>query len=464
MSQGKTKEQKLIEAITSRFLKSGSTFKNLSEILDAPITALKNISDKNARLLEEAGFITRISDLVELDPQEPFHSLLQGKGEIDDPIKFSMLKKNIIDRLVDRISPDLMKDMIIAARLISRAEKKQDFYIKEKKEQKILFLGLDNAGKTAIINIISGKINLSVLQKLKPTKRVARDKIVTKDLEIFIWDLGGQKEYRETYLKKENLEMFFLQTDMIVYVIDMQDPERFSQSFEYLREILHTLDYLDEDPFILFFLHKSDPDLIDDPEFQINLETIKDELLKLIEPFKFEYDAYPTSIYYLYSREAKFSSFIKGVLKDQKEADEVKKDPIKAMGEVLDTAMNLTVNLANAFQEELGKINQKFYMLEQRIYRMEQSLLDKIPGTKGAIPSQAPPSIVSPPQGPPSLHAGPPSMPPGISPPSPMGRAGGIDAVPQSMLSSKTRKTENQNIRTTMMDELKAIFAKKRIQ
>jgi len=52
----------------------------------------------------------------------------------------------------------------------------------------------------------------------------------------------------------------------------------------------------------------------------------------------------------MYSREAKFTGFIKGVLDEQKGIEEKKKDPVKAMGEILDTAMNLTVNLATRWR------------------------------------------------------------------------------------------------------------------
>ncbi|MHA1793027.1 MAG: ADP-ribosylation factor-like protein [Promethearchaeota archaeon] len=467
MSSEPSKEKQLVDAICKRFLKPGTTFSSIQEILNAPISSLKKISEKDAKLLEEAGFLSTLGELALLDPQNPFHSLLEGKGDVDDPIRYSMLKKNIIERLSKRIPVELMRDIIIAARLITRAKKKQDFYIKEKKEQKILFLGLDNAGKTAIINVLGGKINASFLSRLRPTKRVQREKLMTKDFEIFIWDLGGQKEYRDMYLKKDNLEMFFLQTDMIVYVIDMQEPGRFDESLNYLNEILHTLKYLNEDPFILFFLHKSDPDLISDPEFQINLETIKERLMDIISPFDFEYDAYPTSIYYLYSKEAKFSKFIKGVLDEQKVAEQTKKDPIKALGEVLDTAINLTVNLANMVETEFQKINDRFNWLENRMNQLQRAVgmsktgasvqkIPQIPTTpivSKEVPHQAilddVNALVSQTTG---LQA------------TPQDQQTVEVSTPQPMLSSSVKKTEHQNIRSTMMSELKAIFAKKKLE
>lgn len=457
MSQ-KSKEEVLAESVTKKFLKDGMAFKSVEEILNAPITVLKKVDEKIAHFLEEAGFITKVVELAALDPNKPFGSLLEGRGEVEDPIKFSLLKDRIIERLSEIVTKELMHDIIVAARLIQRAEKKKDFYIKDKKEQKIMFLGLDNAGKSAIINTISGKIDISTLKNLKPTKRVKREKLVTKNFTIYVWDMGGQKEYRDHYLKKDNLELFFLQVDMLVYVIDMQDPDRFQESFDYLKKILDTLNYLNEDPFILFFLHKSDPDIIEFPEFQGNLELIKDKLLEIIQPYEFEYDAYPTSIYYLYSREKGFSSFIKGVLDDQKVVAAEKKDPVKAMGQILDTSMNLTVNLANSVQQELHQINTKLNQIFTWMSQVEKVIKKHYPGELSAQvgPATGPPPVPS--SGQPSLLSGP----PGINPPPIMDGMVSDEAKP--MISSPEQKPRHIGVRTTMMDELKAIFAKKGMQ
>lgn len=448
MSEPPTKMQQLVDAIAKRFLKEDQAFTSIQEILEAPITALKKVNDKVAKLLEEAAFITKISDLAELDPANPFESMMQGKGDVEDPIKFSMLKENIINRLTEIISIELMRDIIVAAHLISRAEKKQEFYLKPKKEQKIMFLGLDNAGKTAIINVLAGRINPSNIRRLKPTKKVQREKIVTKDFEIHVWDLGGQKEYRQNYLQKENLEMFFLQTDLLVYVIDMQDMGRLPESLAYLAQILDAFKYLGENPFVMIFLHKSDPDIIEDPMFQMNIESVKDGLLDLMKKFEFDYDAFPTSIFYMYSREAKLTNVIKGVLNEQKEMESTKKDPTKSLGEILDTTMNLTVNLSNVMEEQFTKMSTWINQIERRLAHIESTLQATYPelGVQNETElAGATPSGINP-------------TPPGINPPPPMVES------PQSVISSQQVQPLHENIRSTMMSELKQIFAKKRME
>ncbi len=453
-----TKMQQLVDAISKRFLKEDQKFANVKEILEAPLTALKKVDQKTAKLLEEAAFISRILDLIDLDPTNPFQSLMQGRGDVEDPIKFSMLKDNIINRLSEIISTELLRDIIVAARLISRAEKKQEYYIKAKKEQKIMFLGLDNAGKTAIINVLSGRINPSFLRRLKPTKKVARETITTKDFSIHIWDLGGQKEYRQSYLQnQEAYEQFFLQTDMVVYVIDMQDMARLPEALNYLNQLLDAFKYVGENPFFLFFLHKADPDVMEAVEFQMNIESVKDGLLDIMKKHDFDYDAYPTSIYYMYSREAKFTGFIKGVLDEQKDIEDKKKDPVKSMGEILDTAMNLTINLANTMEEQFSKMAGVIAQLDARVARIEQTLAGKysdFAATMRATPAPAPAIATT------AVPAGAAlqPLPPGVNPPPPMA------AVPQAVISSAQTRPQHTNIRSTMMEELKGIFAKKRLE
>jgi hypothetical protein len=251
-------------------------------------------------------------------------------------------------------------------------------------------------------------------------------------------------------LQKENLEMFFLQTDLIVYVIDMQDMGRLPESLAYLSQILDAFKYLGENPFIMFFLHKADPDIIEDPMFLMNIESVKDGLLDLMQKYEFDYDAFPTSIYYMFSREAKLTNVIKGVLNEQKEMEINKKDPTKALGEILDTTMNLTVNLSNVMEEQFAKMSTWIGQIESRLARIESTLQSSYPELStpveaSAAASRTPATALTP-------------LPPGINPPPAMSE------TPQSVISSQQIQPAHENIRSTMMSELKQIFSKKRME
>ena len=69
--------------------------------------------------------------------------------------------------------------------------------------RKIMLLGIDNAGKTAISKTLTVKYrgNLQafgqLLQDLLPTKGAVQDQLQVSNINITLWDLGGQKLYRK---------------------------------------------------------------------------------------------------------------------------------------------------------------------------------------------------------------------------------------------------------------------------
>ena len=69
-----------------------------------------------------------------------------------------------------------------------------------------------------------------------PTRRIARDAFRFLGLEFIRMDFGGQSQYREEYLK--NPTKYIDGTDLIFYVIDVQDFNRYVETIDYLDQIL----------------------------------------------------------------------------------------------------------------------------------------------------------------------------------------------------------------------------------
>ena len=155
-------------------------------------------------------------------------------------------------------------------------------------------------------------MGLDELANLSPTKKVERRKIETEDLSLFIWDFGGQSSYRKDYLKSPGT--YFIGVDLLIYVIDVQDYERFDESFQYLKAILDALLMLEESPHVLIFVHKFDPDLREDPDVQLNVEFVKENLADIVRDINLSYEIFLTSIYSVISREPEFSKYIKEMI------------------------------------------------------------------------------------------------------------------------------------------------------
>nr|MDO8118223.1 ADP-ribosylation factor-like protein [Candidatus Sigynarchaeota archaeon] len=147
---------------------------------------------------------------------------------------------------------------------------------------KILFAGLDNAGKSSILNALEEKY--STLTKMTPTKGPDRREFNLFGFTISNWDLGGQKGYRDLYLQEKN--RFFTQVNTLFYVIDVQDTTRDDEVFNYLKTILDTIRELNEKPGIVICFHKVDKDIETDPRFQERLQALEQRLNAIAGDFK----------------------------------------------------------------------------------------------------------------------------------------------------------------------------------
>jgi len=129
-----------------------------------------------------------------------------------------------------------------------------------KRRIKILYTGLDNAGKTSFLKAVKEKY--SEIIKILPTKGVERseEKIFSEqNSQISIWDLAGQKRYREKYLEQSKIYLY--NVDLLFFMIDIQDMERTEEAVDLFEKIIESLKELDEYPPIVVCLNKHDPDL-----------------------------------------------------------------------------------------------------------------------------------------------------------------------------------------------------------
>jgi len=142
---------------------------------------------------------------------------------------------------------------------------------------KIIVSGLDNAGKTSILTALDKKYDFERdIVQLKPTIRVEYHKMNFLKNNTIFWDMGGQETYREIYVKYQSV--YFDETDLLIYVIDVQDPDRFDDSLEYLNAILTFFSESEMDVPIIITFHKYDPELKADEEILANIEKLREKI------------------------------------------------------------------------------------------------------------------------------------------------------------------------------------------
>ena len=150
---------------------------------------------------------------------------------------------------------------------------------------KIIISGLDHAGKTSILTALEKKYDFhKEIMELKPTIRIEYHQTNFLGNVCYFWDMGGQEKFREIYQKRQ--EVYFADTDLLVYVIDIQDKDRFNESLDYLSSILEYFISINQDVPLIITLHKYDPDIRGEEEINQNIENLRDTLLDKYPTFK----------------------------------------------------------------------------------------------------------------------------------------------------------------------------------
>ena len=96
------------------------------------------------------------------------------------------------------------------------------------KSANIVFLGLDNAGKTTVLY----KLKLGEVVHTIPTIGFNVETVEYKNVSFTVWDVGGQTKLRPLW------HHYFEQSQGIIYVVDSNDPQRLQEAAVELDSVL----------------------------------------------------------------------------------------------------------------------------------------------------------------------------------------------------------------------------------
>jgi GTPase SAR1 family protein len=168
---------------------------------------------------------------------------------------------------------------------------------------KIIIMGLDNSGKSSILLSFREDTNLLSYFSLNPTKGVNIETVTTPQSNMVIWEFGGQKQYREDHIK--NLHKYLKDVDRVIFVIDIQDFDRYELALDYFRDIITFLDKFNIGVDFTVYFHKFDPNLTKQEKFADLDKNITPKLIEKIEkiiPPQYNCSFYKTSIYTVFEK------------------------------------------------------------------------------------------------------------------------------------------------------------------
>ena len=129
-------------------------------------------------------------------------------------------------------------------------DKLGNFLSSKRKDMNLLVVGLDNSGKTSIINFL--KSADSKISSVSPTVGFSVENFSAKSLNFTAFDMSGQSRYRNLW------EHYYRQTDAIIFVIDSSDKMRLVVCKEEFESMLNHADIKNRNIPILILANKID--------------------------------------------------------------------------------------------------------------------------------------------------------------------------------------------------------------
>lgn len=162
-------------------------------------------------------------------------------------------------------------------------------------KKKLLIMGRSGAGKTSMRSLIFSNYTANDTRRLGATIDVEHSTVqFMGDLNLNIWDCGGQHKYLDNYLNEQK-ENIFGNVEVLIYVFDLETTNVDSE-YTLLNDCLTNLQSFSKDAKVYCLVHKMDK--VQDPEQKIaTVEKYRQELKRRTMELVFKPEVFGTSIW-----------------------------------------------------------------------------------------------------------------------------------------------------------------------
>jgi GTPase SAR1 family protein len=312
------------------FFKPETQVKDIKSIEKLTVDNVKSFDDSLVEYLHSLK-INKIKDLIS-SKIDDLADKLQESGFPKETVDYVVISTKIMKKLIEVKSKDQA-----AAALAS----------------KIAFMGMQNAGKTTMINFLFSESPDDKFKDASPTVSVENKTVKLGDYQLAIWDFGGQESFRKEYLA--NPDEYLLNTGLLVFVVDTQDDSMYADAIDYLNSVLGLLNITPQELSIIIDLHKYDPDLLQDVDYLVKVQWLEEKFKEILGNYPFPYEFMRTSIF----SEAGVDSEIAKNLKDLftvKDVDKERISQLSLLKNLLFTQVKIYINLMTVLSDISGSI------------------------------------------------------------------------------------------------------------
>lgn len=273
MNVEQTEQKTRFQYVMEAFFKEGTDIKDIKGILQLGVESLKDYDDTVLGILKMLR-IKKIKELVALKSEALQKALEASEYNIEKPvIDYVMVSSKILRKLIEIKSKDKIEAL----------------------PEKIAVMGMQNAGKTSLINLLIGTSTSEQFKDTEPTVSVEQKQVNIGDYQLAVWDFGGQESFRNEYL--QNPDEYFISTGMILFVLDIQDENLYADAIDYLNAILTIMNKMGQQLHVIVDFHKFDPDIAEDVDVLVKVQWLEQKFKAILMNFNFSFEFIKTSLY-----------------------------------------------------------------------------------------------------------------------------------------------------------------------